>query len=238
MQLVGPEKQDSCNEYVVITRMLPLADANILELGCGNADITRLIAEKHPIKSIVAAEVDQQQHDKNLLIDDLPRVSFESFGAESIPYPDDHFDIVLMFKSLHHVPLDLLDNALNEITRVLRPGGLAYISEPVFDGDFNDIMRLFHDEETVRKSAFDAMVSAVAEDLFLLKEEYFFMTPVKFKSFSQYEKGIMNVTHTDFSLTSEVIEEVKARFERHRSDEGYSFEYPNRVDLLQKPLNP
>ncbi len=55
MQLVGPEKQDSCNEYVVITRMLPLADANILELGCGNADITRLIAEKHPIKSIVAA---------------------------------------------------------------------------------------------------------------------------------------------------------------------------------------
>ncbi len=64
------------------------------------------------------------------------------------------------------------------------------------------------------------------------------MTPVKFKSFSQYEKGIMNVTHTDFSLTSEVIEEVKARFERHRSDEGYSFEYPNRVDLLQKPLNP
>ena len=63
------------------------------------------------------------------------------------------FDLALMLKSLHHVPLDLLDQALAEVHRVLRPQGLLYVSEPVFAGALNEVMRLFHDEEIVRAAA-------------------------------------------------------------------------------------
>ena len=37
--------------------------------------------------------------------------------------------------------------------RVLRPCGLVYISEPIYAGNFNDILRLFHDEQAVRLAA-------------------------------------------------------------------------------------
>ena len=43
--------------------------------------------------------------------------------VEDIPFPSGAFDLVLMLKSLHHVPLAHLDRALDEVARVLRPGG-------------------------------------------------------------------------------------------------------------------
>ncbi len=235
MQLIGPEQQDSTGELGVIKRMLPLTDAKVLELGCGAAEKTRLIAERFPIASIVAAEVDAIQHVKNIQITDLPNVSFESFGAEDVPYDDAHFDLALMFKSLHHVPLDSLAQALREIRRVLKSGGLLYVSEPVFDGDFNEIMRLYHNEEVVRQAAFDAVNEAVSDGTFHLEEEYFFKTPIRFESFSQYERGILNVTHSDFKLTPEIVAEVKRRFLTHESPEGYCFDIPHRIDLLRRP---
>jgi SAM-dependent methyltransferase len=41
--------------------------------------------------------------------------------AEGLPFPDDHFDIVVSNGVLHHTPN--IDAALEEIWRVLRPGG-------------------------------------------------------------------------------------------------------------------
>ena len=81
-------------------------------------------------------------------------MKFDLAGAQQIPLDDGSVDIVLMFKSLHHVPLELMEASLQEINRVLKPGGLAYISEPVFSGDFNDILRLFNNEKKVREAAF------------------------------------------------------------------------------------
>ena len=177
MQLLGPEQQDITEEIDVLMRMLPFDGARVLELGCGAADKTRQIAQLTDVQEIVAAEVDQIQHAKNLAITDLPKVTFTSFGAQAIDAPDNSFDIVLMFKSLHHVPLPLMDQSLREIRRVLKPGGYAYISEPVFAGDFNEVIRLFHDESSVRQAAFDAVVKAVDDNVLALGEELILPQP-------------------------------------------------------------
>ncbi|MCB1645395.1 MAG: class I SAM-dependent methyltransferase, partial [Pseudomonadales bacterium] len=236
MRLCGPAIQDTCSELRVLERLLPLEGAQILELGCGAAEKTRLLAERCGVAHIVAAEVDRIQHQKNLTITDLPKVTFESFGAEAIPFGDNEFDVVLMFKSLHHVPLAQLQTALQEICRVLKPGGLAYISEPVFEGPFNDIMQLFHNEEIVRKAAFDAVTHVVENGTLELAEEYFFRNAIRFRSFEQFAEGVMNVTHSDYTITPDVYEEVRSRFMQHASPEGFAFEIPNRIDLLRKPV--
>ena len=235
MSLQGPETQDVSNELEVLTRLLPLAGASALELGCGAADKTRQLAEQTGVSTIIAVEIDPIQHEKNLQINDLPKVAFRSYGAQEIAEPDAVFDIVLMFKSLHHVPAASLDQALEEIHRVLKPGGLAYFSEPVFAGAFNEIMRPFHDEELVRQQAFAALQRAADSALFDLQEEYFFRNVVRLKSWEQYQHGILNVTHTDHQLSDDVLAEVKKRFEAHHSDEGFVFEIPNRVDVLRRP---
>ena len=234
MIISGPRDQEITNELDVLKRALPLSGARVLELGCGAADKTRQIAECCGVASIVAAEVDEIQHAKNLQITDLPAVKFESFGAQNIRADDATFDIVLMFKSLHHVPLDAMSQAFSEIARVLRPGGLAYISEPVFDGTFNEVIRLFHDEEAVRKAAFNATVQAASSDQFELVDEIFFKNRMALKSFAQFEQGILNATFMDHNPPADVLAEVRRRFESHASPEGYVFEIPNRVDLLRK----
>ncbi len=234
MRISGPHAQPICDEWEVVAELLPLDGARLLELGCGAAEKTRQIAERSAVSEIVAAEVDQIQHRKNLQIVDLSKVAFKSYGAEAIDEPDSSFDCVLMFKSLHHVPVPLMDRALSEIARVLRPGGLAYLSEPVFAGDFNEVIRLFHDESLVRREAFAAVERAVTNGLLELTEERFFRNVIRLQSFSQFEKGILQATHTEHKVTPELLARVRAKFESYRGTDGYVFEIPNRVDLLRK----
>lgn len=234
MTISGPAQQDTHSELAVIQRMLPLAHGQVLELGCGAAEKTRQIAERTKVAHIIAAEVDAIQHNKNLSISDLANVTFKSYAAENIEEEDDGFDVVMMFKSLHHVPGNQLDTALQEIHRVLKPGGRAYISEPVFAGTFNEIMRLFHDEEAVRRQAFDALCRAVESGLFAIEEEFFFTNVIEMQSWQQYEDGLLNVSHSDHQLSAELRAEVENRFLACRSDEGFVFDIPNRVDLLRK----
>jgi ubiquinone/menaquinone biosynthesis C-methylase UbiE len=43
--------------------------------------------------------------------------------SETLPFPDNSFDYVVSSDFLEHLPLNIKDNALAEMTRVLKPGG-------------------------------------------------------------------------------------------------------------------
>ncbi|MFW2372756.1 MAG: class I SAM-dependent methyltransferase [Gammaproteobacteria bacterium] len=235
MKIAADPIKLNCTEPDIYNRLLSLDNKHILELGCGSADITRDIASSGSGRNIIALEVDSIAHDKNLQISDLPNVSFQLAGAENIPLTDQSMDVVLMFKSLHHVPLNLMDQSLQEIHRVLKPGGKLYISEPVFAGEFNEILCLFHDEQQVREAAFKATQKAVADGLFILVEQIFFNAARRFENFSEFENRILNATHTEHELDDKLYQQVKQRFEQYLGDDGANFLMPIRVDLLQRP---
>ncbi|HID48277.1 MAG TPA: class I SAM-dependent methyltransferase [Chromatiales bacterium] len=234
MQLSVEPITRHCPESEIYESVLPLDNARILELGCGRAELTRAIATGGTNREIIALEVDEIQHAKNLEITDLPNVTFALGGAESIPLDDASIDVVLMFKSLHHVPVERMAQGLSEVRRVLKPGGMAYVSEPIFAGEFNEILRLFHDEEKVRQAAFEAVINAVESGQFNLVEEIFFHAPMAFENFAAFEQQVIGVTHTDHQLSEEVYRQVKQRFEQNLGPEGAKFLMPIRVDLLQK----
>jgi len=220
------------DEAEVLGELLHLDGASVLDLGCGKADKTRLVAQT--AASVLGLEVDESQLARNRSVDDLHNVRFERGGAESIPAEDAEFDIVLMFKSLHHVPTEHMDAAFKEIRRVLRPGGVAYISEPVYAGAFNDILRLFHDERTVRDAAFAAEQRAVSSGLLALVTQRFFLQPMHFEDFAQFEEQVLNVTHTEHRLSEDVFKQVRTRFDGHMTSDGATFHMPIRVDLFAR----
>lgn len=195
-----------------------------------------MLAETGRAREILALEVDAIQHALNLAAPALPNVQFAQGGAEAIPAPDASFDIVLMFKSLHHVPVALMGQALREISRVLRPGGVAWISEPVYAGDFNDILRLFHDEKEVREKAFAAICQVVESGCLTLERQLFFNTRSQFDDFGQFDTRMIRVTHSDHQLSPALYQEVQEKFAAHLGPEGATFLNPQRVDILRKSL--
>lgn len=223
------------SDFEQISELLPLEASRLLELGCGAAFTTRRLAETFPACEIVAMEVDRIQHEKNLLIPDLPNVTFKFGGAQAIDLADNSIDAVIMLKSLHHVPVADMDTALAEIGRVLRPGGLAYISEPVYAGDFNEILRLFNDEKAIREAAFEAIKRAVERGPLVLERELHFHSISRFNGFEEFESRVLGATHSDFDLDDELYAQVKARFTPHIGKDGIAeFLNPMRADLLRK----
>jgi SAM-dependent methyltransferase len=235
MRLAGAGDEPVLDERVLIEALpLPSTPARALELGCGDARQTRLLAAGGRFDAILALEVDRVQYEKNLAIGDLPGVRFALGGAQAIPAPDAGMDAVFLFKSLHHVPPGLLGRAFAEMHRVLAPGGLVYISEPVFGGDYNEILRLFHDEQRVREAAFEATRDAVDAGLFALVSQTFFRAPVRYRSFEDFERKVIQATHTEHRLSPGLHARVRAKFEAHLGPDGARFLAPFRVDLLRK----
>lgn len=234
MQIASSAEQPLLYELDLMQQLLPLQGASVLELGCGAAEKIRKLAACSGLARAVAAEVDELAHAKNQQ-NAAAGIEFARFGAEAIPHADESFDVVLMLKSLHHVPGHALDTAFAEIHRVLKKGGILYISEPVFAGKLNEVIRLFHDEQQVRQDAFEATQRAVSSGQFKLQQQHFFLTEVKLKSFAQFKAGIIDATHSEHHLDDALLQRVRRQFEacKPAAASTYDFATPNRVDLLQ-----
>ncbi|MGQ9659368.1 MAG: class I SAM-dependent methyltransferase [Thermochromatium sp.] len=222
-----------CDEIEVVADLVQVEGRRLLELGCGAAWMTRLLATRLGALRVTATEVDRIQHQKNLAIQDLPNVEFRLGGAESIADADAIYDGVFLFKSLHHVPVHLMDRAFAEIRRVLVPGGFVYVSEPVYWGPFNEVMWLIHDECRVRTAAYEAIERAVAAGDFIWEHQVFYQSEGVYPSWESFAERFIQVTHTEHDLDAARLAEIRAAFERHMTPEGARFLKPHRVDLLR-----
>lgn len=232
MKLIEDNITQTLDE-IYLVETLNLDNKTILELGCGNASMTKEIAQNGSNRKIIACEVDEVQHRKNLLLN-IPNIEFKLNGAEDIDLEDESIDAIFMFKSFHHIPYNLMKKALNEIRRVLKPNALVYISEPLFKGGQNELISMFHDEEQVRIDAFEHIKEAVENEQFKLFRELFFQTEVTYKNFEDFRTRQMNLSYNDNNMTKELEEKIKDKFNNYNNGKDVSFMKPFRVDILQK----
>lgn len=221
------------DELTVLEALVPLKGQRIIELGCGNARLARDLLGQFTDSELVGLEVDARQHAKNLAAPQ-DRLQFVAAGAQEIPFEDASFDLALMLKSLHHVPLPLLAQALKEIARVLRPSGHLYVSEPVYTGDLNELIRHFNDEGIVRAAAQKALDQALQGSDWLQVTERRFDVPVHFRDFADFEQRMMRPTYADHQLDERKIAAVRDAFEPHCSAAGALFTRPMYVRLLKR----
>ena len=100
------------------------ANARILELGCGSAEMWVNIAGRIPESwDITLSDLSPGMLDaawRNVVVTGRS-FKFEQIDAQSIPHEDESFDVVIANHMLHHV--SDRPQALSEIKRVLKAGG-------------------------------------------------------------------------------------------------------------------
>jgi ubiquinone/menaquinone biosynthesis C-methylase UbiE len=222
------------DEAALLESLVPLGGATVLELGCGNAEFSRRLVQRTVVASVTALEVDEVQHRLNLEAPRHPRLTLRLGAAESIPFPQGEFDVVLMMKSLHHVPPRAMDAALAEIRRVLKPGGWLYVSEPVYAGALNEIIRLFHDEGSVRAAAYEALKRAGERGVLEWVAERPFQVPVHYRNYEEFVAKHVQLTHSRIDYPESVAAEVRRRLNRAMTPAGASFMRPMRINLLRR----
>lgn len=221
------------DELLLLEGLVPLSGARLVEAGCGAARLARDLVARHPGSEVTGLEVDDRQHAKNLAAP-AAGLTFVRAGAEAIPLPDACFDGALMLKSLHHVPRERMADALAEIARVLKPHGWLYVSEPVYAGPLNELVRLYNDEGEVRAAAQRALDRAIESGRWRAVAEHRFEIPVRFRDFADFEQRMMRPTFADHRIDDAMLARVRERYMPHQGPEGASFTRPMHVRLLRR----
>jgi SAM-dependent methyltransferase len=98
-------------------------DARILDVGCGSGWATRSLADRAASGHVTGIDIsDEMVRLAREASSGYANVSFEIASAEKLPFPDDEFTHAFSMESLYYY--SNVAQALEEINRVLRPGGL------------------------------------------------------------------------------------------------------------------
>lgn len=105
-------------------------DANILDAGCGSGVVTRYLAQSYPEAAVhgcdfSALRVEQAKR----AAEGLANLHLRHAGLDSLPYPANHFDLIVCRFVLQHLRPKVRDQVLREFLRCLKPGGTVRIIE-------------------------------------------------------------------------------------------------------------
>lgn len=100
----------------------------VLELGCGVGAFTNFVLEEIPLLRLIGCDISFN----------CVRIANERYGVHknvyfgvadvtALPYATNTFDAVIGNSILHHLPLEV---SLQEIFRIVKPGGIIWFSEP------------------------------------------------------------------------------------------------------------
>jgi ubiquinone/menaquinone biosynthesis C-methylase UbiE len=106
-------------------KLLQLANVkenqNFLEVGCGSGAVCKYVAKNY-LCDVTGVDVDPEQIQlAQESSQDMQNIRFLTADANSLPFQDKEFDVVLSFGTTHHISNWL--GALSEIRRVLKPKG-------------------------------------------------------------------------------------------------------------------
>ncbi len=103
----------------------------ILDIGCGPGHMAAALAEAHPGADVVGLDLDPVQVRLARRHHARPNLRYEEGASHALPMADGSLDWVLTSESYHHWSEQT--RSLEEIHRVLRPGGEFWIIEGAGD---------------------------------------------------------------------------------------------------------
>jgi SAM-dependent methyltransferase len=132
--------------YPILSKFASLAgegeNIRILDFGCGSGLTSFLLSGMgYAVEAIDIYDTNEEIQDafkiagkssqttlwKNLA-DHSSHLNFNYFDGTHIPFENAQFDHIFVHAVIEHIPPNILDNVIAEMTRVLKPSGLIIIS--------------------------------------------------------------------------------------------------------------
>jgi SAM-dependent methyltransferase len=150
-------------DLAMLERLTEPAGKDVLDIGCGGGALVRELA--HRGARVIGLEISEEQLATAIAGDDGIGARYLIGRAERLPLRDGSADVAVFMRTLHHVPMAQLAQALSEARRVVRPGGTVYVAEPLAQGDYFALTSLVEDELEVRQAAQRALGQAALAGL-------------------------------------------------------------------------
>ncbi|BAY80154.1 type 11 methyltransferase (plasmid) [Nostoc linckia NIES-25] len=124
------------------------SDTQVLDLCCGSGQATQFLVKlSQNVTGLDASPFSLQRAQKN-----VPSASYVQAFAEEMPFADNLFDVVHTSVALHEMEPQQLRKIINEVYRVLKPGGVFTLidfhapTNPIFWPGVSVFLLLFETE--------------------------------------------------------------------------------------------
>jgi ubiquinone/menaquinone biosynthesis C-methylase UbiE len=158
----------------------------VLDIGCGTGSMAIFIKRTHPEAEVVGIDPDPSALSVCKRKANRARLSieFDRGFADHMPYPDASFERVFSSFMFHHLAANEKTATLNEIRRVLKPGGSLHLLDFVREHSVHSHGQSFHSRGTVAERIEGRMTSLMDEAGFVdatkLKRAKNFFGPIAY----------------------------------------------------------
>jgi ubiquinone/menaquinone biosynthesis C-methylase UbiE len=157
------------------------SDVRVLELGAGSCTVSFLLSREPWIGEIVAGDISTARVDQfrpfvgALVGGDTAKIRFAEIDMnERLPFPDHHFDLVVMDSALHHSRA--IWTTLAEVHRVLRPKGRFVAQREHYLAPLTSRLKM------KRMLDSDEVRNGVSENAFLKEQYDYYLSAHGFKA--------------------------------------------------------
>lgn len=134
--------QITSEQKEALVRAVDLKESNtVLDACCGYGSVTKWLGEESSAEFYLLDEspVQIERAKANIIFD----AKFDIGDIMNLPYADESFDKVVLKMGLHENPKDVQQHIVNELHRVLKPGGKLVIWELYLSPETQSVFQSF-----------------------------------------------------------------------------------------------
>ena len=146
------------DDVTVLARLVDLAGRDAVDVGCGGGWLARAMAARGA--RVTALEISESQLAPARAAALGAGIAYAIGRGEQTGLAAGSQDRAVFMRTLHHVPVAAIGDALVEARRIVRDGGLVYFAEPLPEGGFFELVSIVEDESEVRAAARAAIDAA------------------------------------------------------------------------------
>lgn len=105
-----------------------LWDGSILDIGCSEHPLFLMntrFSEKYGLDKLIRESHKDKYISQNIILD-----NYDIESAHRMPFEENYFSVVIMLAVFEHIDPEKLVGVLNEIYRILKPGGIYVLTTP------------------------------------------------------------------------------------------------------------